>query len=123
MCVKCAGMHDTRSCTKSRTDTAKCIHCGLDHPASYRGCLVAKELHKLKMHAENPKKLRSYAEITAGKKPAPVTKKISAQQPASKENDINQALQLILSRLDSFDARIKNLEASLKGAIPKIKPL
>lgn len=122
-CVKCAGMHETQSCNKPKSETAKCIHCGQGHPASYRGCYIAKELQKIKILAEIPKKLKSYAEITAGNKPQPAAKnqQLKIKPIENKENDINKALQLILSRLDSFDARISNLEASIKGAIPKTK--
>lgn len=120
-CVKCAGMHDTKNCTKLKVDKVQCIHCGLDHPASYRGCLIAKELQKIKSQAEKPKKQKTYAEITADNNQNSAAKKEMSKQSESKEKDINQTLQLILRRLDNFDARIKNLETSLKGAVPKVK--
>lgn len=47
-CVKCAGKHPTSECTKPPTVHAKCCNCGKDHPASYRGCFVAKELQKIR---------------------------------------------------------------------------
>jgi hypothetical protein len=47
-CVKCAGKHSTKECKKAKTEQPKCIHCGGNHPASYRGCVVAKEIQKLK---------------------------------------------------------------------------
>lgn len=47
-CVKCAGYHLTIECKKAANAKSKCIHCGKDHPANYRGCLVAKELQKLR---------------------------------------------------------------------------
>uniref|UniRef100_A0A1B0DM52 Pre-C2HC domain-containing protein n=1 Tax=Phlebotomus papatasi TaxID=29031 RepID=A0A1B0DM52_PHLPP len=46
-CVKCAGNHLTEACLKVRNDgAAKCSNCNGDHPASYRGCVVHKELQK-----------------------------------------------------------------------------
>lgn len=41
-CVKCAGQHLTNSCVKPKSKPAKCYNCGEAHPASYRGCMVAK---------------------------------------------------------------------------------
>lgn len=46
-CVKCAGQHETKDCTrKTRDDKVKCVNCGGDHPANYRGCLVHKQLQQ-----------------------------------------------------------------------------
>lgn len=47
-CVKCVGKHLTKDCTKVKEDPAKCVLCGEAHPANYRGCMVAKELQKMK---------------------------------------------------------------------------
>ena len=41
-CVKCAGKHLTKECTKLPQTEPKCANCGEKHPASYRGCEVAK---------------------------------------------------------------------------------
>ena len=45
-CVKCAGKHNTNQCVME--STAKCANCGEKHPANYRGCMVAKELQKMR---------------------------------------------------------------------------
>lgn len=45
-CVKCAGDHLTMDCTRPRKQPAKCANCGEPHPASYRGCLVHKQLQE-----------------------------------------------------------------------------
>lgn len=44
-CVKCAGSHFSHECDKKGfIDQPKCANCGcLGHPASYRGCPLAKE--------------------------------------------------------------------------------
>ena len=47
-CVKCPGKHFTRDCSKQSTASPKCVHCGETHPANYRGCVVARELQKIK---------------------------------------------------------------------------
>ena len=46
-CVKCAGQHETKECTrKTRDDKVICVNCGGGHPANYRGCLVHKQLQQ-----------------------------------------------------------------------------
>lgn len=47
-CVKCAGKHHTKDCNKPADTKPKCVHCGEQHPANYRGCTVAKEMQRLK---------------------------------------------------------------------------
>lgn len=37
-CVKCAGPHLTRDCTKKIEQPPKCVNCGGAHPANYRSC-------------------------------------------------------------------------------------
>ncbi|XP_076266087.1 uncharacterized protein LOC143199857 [Rhynchophorus ferrugineus] len=37
-CVKCAGHHETRLCTKVRDEPPKCSNCGDPHTANYTGC-------------------------------------------------------------------------------------
>jgi hypothetical protein len=56
-CVKCAGQHNTDNCTKPRETPPKCYNCGENHPANYRGCIVAKELQALRNKASNKMKL------------------------------------------------------------------
>ena len=46
--VRCAGKHLTMECTKSKQSPPKCANCGENHPANYRGCLVAKEIQKMR---------------------------------------------------------------------------
>jgi hypothetical protein len=47
-CVKCAGDHDTKQCTKGDLRTPKCANCLKNHPANYRGCEIAKKKQKEK---------------------------------------------------------------------------
>lgn len=58
-CVKCAGSHHTSQCSrKERSDSVKCILCDGNHPANYKGCIVYKELQKIKFPAPYPKRKR-----------------------------------------------------------------
>ena len=46
-CVKCAGQHETKNCSrKTRDSSVRCVNCGGDHPANHRGCLVHKQLQQ-----------------------------------------------------------------------------
>lgn len=46
-CVKCVGLHLTKDCPrKSRDDMVKCVNCGENHPANYRGCIIHKQLQQ-----------------------------------------------------------------------------
>lgn len=37
-CVKCAGEHESKDCSKPRDTDATCVNCHGPHPANYRGC-------------------------------------------------------------------------------------
>jgi hypothetical protein len=43
-CVKCGQSHDTKTCKKPKSTTAKCALCSEDHPANYKGCTVYRDL-------------------------------------------------------------------------------
>lgn len=43
-CVRCAGAHESTTCTKSKDLPATCVLCNSSHPANYRGCTVHREL-------------------------------------------------------------------------------
>jgi hypothetical protein len=47
-CVKCAGDHSTKQCTKVDLRTPKLANCLKNHPANYTGCEIAKKKQKEK---------------------------------------------------------------------------
>lgn len=57
-CVKCTGKHETKNCDKPAIVYPKCCNCGEKHPANYRGCVVAKELQKLRNKTRNKSQMR-----------------------------------------------------------------
>lgn len=60
-CVKCAGPHMTRDCTKSTDEPPKCCNCGGEHPASFRGCPVfVKLMERSKNQKQNKPKERTF---------------------------------------------------------------
>nr|Q9NBX5.1 RecName: Full=Nucleic-acid-binding protein from transposon X-element [Drosophila melanogaster]AAF81410.1 unknown [Drosophila melanogaster] len=38
ICVKCAGEHPAKDCTRPRIELCTCYNCGGQHPANYKGC-------------------------------------------------------------------------------------
>lgn len=133
-CVKCAGKHHTKDCTKPKKDKPKCVHCGEEHPANYRGCTVAIELQKIRNKAINKNKtIRIHPSVTKlTNKNLTFTNVVTNERKDDKNeqqnNSIEQTLQLILAKLENqekaistFDERLKRLEYSAKGAIPKQK--
>lgn len=133
-CVKCAGKHHTKDCTKPKDVKPKCIHCGEQHPANYRGCKVAVELQKIRNKALNKKKPDRVHPSVAKKTNEnftfanAVTNESNVDKKERQSNNIEQTLQLILSKLEkqekfisSFDERLKRLEYIARGAIPKKK--
>lgn len=129
-CVKCTGKHLTKDCQKPAGEKPKCVHCGEGHPASYRGCTVAKELQNMKQKntkktgktptappsTQNPNKKHSAnAIVTKNVSFAQITKGAQSQQP---QPNIDEKFNKILDLLSSFDERLKKLESSNKKATP-----
>ena len=47
VCVKCAKKHLTSECPiKEKIQSVKCANCDGNHPASYKGCIVRKQLQQ-----------------------------------------------------------------------------
>lgn len=66
-CVKCGGPHESKKCSKSKEEPAKCANCGQNHPANYRGCEKHKEFEKLKKpQKKSAKKKPSYRDVVKG---------------------------------------------------------
>lgn len=137
-CVKCTGKHLTKDCSKAKDAHPKCIHCGEGHPANYRGCVVAKEIQKIKNNQtkkqELPQKpVRFYQQInskineqTGNKLPLTFSQVTAASADNADTNrkktqklTTDQTLELILEKLNKLEDRIIKLEYSNKGAIPK----
>ena len=60
-CVKCAGPHDTRTCTKTQETTPTCVNCKGPHPANYTKCpallsfLTKRNQHKIQQKSTAPR--------------------------------------------------------------------
>ena len=125
-CVKCAGKHRTEECDKPEKEKPKCVNCGEDHPANYRGCLVAKELQKLRKK-QTKRQINTNKSVQA---PPPSIKvdpgisyaKITAKNPKKADDTTTQdVLSQILQQLkkqeqfnNELEKRLSKLEDSLK---------
>lgn len=52
-CVRCGAHHQSSACPNSRAVPPKCALCSGDHPASYKGCSVYRELQRGKKPTTN----------------------------------------------------------------------
>jgi len=53
-CVKCGGEHNSTLCTKDPAVPATCTLCGAEHPASYKGCIIYKNLQQARSKTRRP---------------------------------------------------------------------
>lgn len=129
-CVKCAGLHLTSECNIPKNTRAKCFNCGEEHPASYRGCIVAKELQKRRnaLLKNKDAEARVQPRVFQSKK---VNEQISYAQTAkdneiqtnnTKQDNIKDTLQQVLKSIDALTERIDKIESRYTGTIPK-RPL
>jgi len=98
-CVKCAGDHLTKNCSKKdRTQDAKCVLCEGNHPANYKGCQIYKELQKRKSPQLRPKvpspsnipETKNQSSPQTDPKEPPITKPTYAQSIGSKYKKIEE---------------------------------
>jgi hypothetical protein len=60
-CMKCASDHLTNQCHREeRSSDVRCVLCGGNHPANYKGCTVYKDLQKKKYQ---PLRLKQYTTL------------------------------------------------------------
>lgn len=74
--VRCAGPHLTINCKQEKNAPAKCANCLGAHLASYRGCLVAKEIQKRKQKATVQKKIQLSSDHTPKSTKTPQSYKV-----------------------------------------------
>jgi hypothetical protein len=120
-CVKCAGQHLTTECNKAKNIQAVCANCGKNHPASYRGCEVAKELQKRRNEASRKQQPRtltaneikpgvSYSQVAQkGNEPDQTPADIKNPNP-TEETSLMQMMQNLMTRVDQLAARLTTIE-------------
>ena len=58
-CVKCGLGHLATNCTKDNNSEPRSVNYLQNHPASYKGCIVYKQLIKKKVHQKRSNKIHS----------------------------------------------------------------
>lgn len=144
-CVIC-GRHHTSECLKPKTEPPKCVHCGNQHPANYRGCIIAKEMQKIKFknmdtnsqqrntpqhakkqitnHLQTSQVKQDFQTDRSSKTYAQVVAGKKTNNNSEQENDLKQSILLILKKVTKIessmvdmDCRIGALEGSTKNLL------
>lgn len=124
-CVKCALLHPTSACPiKEQTQNVKCVNCQGNHPASYRGCSVYKEIQKSKYSSLRKKEIpmsvapiptASRNQLPSGTSKASYASVVASNIPVTKSNQPNDIIELktIMKTLMEQVSTILNLLTSL----------
>lgn len=125
-CVKCAGDHLTKNCErKTKSKDVKCINCQGNHPANYRGCIVAKEIQKRKYPPLRPRQLGantqyvqpgvSYAQQTNTNGPDQITTTCNPQsvQTTSQQQTETKLEMLVAKLMERMDTMLNLLTAMI----------
>jgi hypothetical protein len=142
-CVKCAGDHITADCDKTQLAKAKCVNCNKAHPASYRGCEVAKELQKrrdalIKPKNNQPRTFTSkmvsthlpYNQVVQGSsRHQEATLPLNATQTRLNQPGEQTFMQMVQSLITKIEAqnqainevseRLNRIEGKYSGAVPR----
>lgn len=142
VCVRCAGPHLSSACPSGKfIEKPVCANCNEQHPASYRGCPVAKqesadrkaELAKKKQpkgkfdgEASKIQKGVSYSDRISGKKSvnnAPGNQVQNGNQRQVETMsllDLERSIDMIMSKLDKINAIAERL-ARLENAVSSLQ--
>lgn len=118
VCVKCAQKHLTATCTKDKNTAPKCANCNQAHPASYRGCEVAKEIQQRrdKMNKMNTNKINKNDQEKRPEKINNIQRKTDrtysqiAAGPSTDNTENEPTLTQIMTTLNKILDRIEKLE-------------
>lgn len=120
VCVKCAGKHLTAECKKTDSAPPKCSNCSEPHPASYRGCIVAKELQKRRNNINKPKATPAPNQHRQNINTRTVNEHVTyaevagpnnvAQPIATEAQTLTQMMQNMMSTLNKLTERIDKIE-------------
>lgn len=130
-CVKCAGKHDTKDCKIEKNTPAKCINCHGTHPASYRGCEVAKTLQNMRNRANKKQPMRATkgkqkeipiktattfdsVKVTEGFSYSQAARQGLAQPPGQNAG-ITQAMSTMQNTLNAIVNRLTKIEENIES--------
>ena len=115
-CVKCTGQHDTKNCTIASNTPATCINCRGNHPASYRGCEVAKVLQ-----AQRNKTIKKQKAATKSaeriEKSALSSKKVTEMLSFAKVANTGLANHTEIKKLDTPTNDLKQIIISMQNTL------
>lgn len=117
-CVKCANHHLTENCPiKEKIKEVVCANCNGNHPASYKGCLVRKQLQQKIYPALREKKLESNFQKQASTVHTNQTKiNLTYAQATSCNRDIeatSQQLTTEVNKPSTDNTRLEHMMAQL----------
>uniref|UniRef100_A0A6M2DQJ3 Putative nucleic-acid-binding protein from transposon x-element n=1 Tax=Xenopsylla cheopis TaxID=163159 RepID=A0A6M2DQJ3_XENCH len=119
-CVKCAGNHHSKDCNLKEpiNKDVKCVLCGENHPANYKGCSTYRKLLKLKFPSSRPQTNRSNfrnASIQPGKTFAQAT-----HNNNENNNDVSFANDNNINHQNIFQNDISELKSMMKTLIEQM---
>lgn len=120
-CVKCTGEHLTSNCArKTKGEGVKCVLCGDEHPANYKGCTVYKELqqkHYPTLRQRNP--ITNNSTEASGSRHVPGISYADATKATSTDN-INPADKNATNTNSSSATDIAELKSMMKTLIEQM---
>ena len=130
-CVKCAGNHQTKLCTRKEKDAnVLCVLCNGNHPANYRGCEIHKELKEKKyptLRSRQPVQTQNIpadksSQVHAGVSYAQAVKEDSQQSKSEpKQNNSKNDLSELKSMMKSLMEQMGTMISLLSVLVTKIK--
>lgn len=122
-CVKCSSKHLTKDCRKPQETQPKCANCSEQHPASYRGCVVAKTFQERRNKVTQA---RPQEKMTEKKQPrifnkvnenityAQSMKKTEHMETKKAEATTNELLLTLLEKMEKQEEIIVSLSERLQ---------
>ena len=131
-CVKCAGEHETKNCTRKTKDSnVKCVLCSGNHPANYKGCQFYKDLQKKQFPTLRKKEISpteekeipepAHVNLTANLRQPNVSYSAAAKGTGRQQCEESSPLQQQTTTPQSSD--IAELKDMVKMLINQISPL
>jgi hypothetical protein len=141
--LKCAGDHNTNTCTKLRTTPATCALCGGEHTANYKDCDIYQKLQAKRRGDKTPSPRpgsqeatvniqhstrydsstepnttkRTYAHVTARHHPNPI---ITLQTLAGSSHYSERSLSHLLSRFESTFQQLMNQNSVILSLLSRL---
>ena len=82
VCVKCAGQHDSRECSKKPETPPICANCGGEHPANYSKCPALQAFLTKKASYQQQHQILTYRQTIPSPQAFPVLQAKQYQNPA-----------------------------------------